>query len=247
MISKITKILATAGMLAVFSFANNSNATEGMTGGIMVGVGGDIGFYSNENTDLIYSPDGGTTDISTFNSKIDTSYGGYVTVGYMMDCLEGAIEAGYRQFKEKDSKNSVSKLESKQWFGMLRGTYYLDLQSSIYPYVMAGVGLVRSKINATLVKDASPIDATQYANIDDLKITKFGYEAGIGVATMFQSAMIGLGYKFFGVANIEDGDDYSDATFTGFDQAAVDNANAVKFGEIAQKIHTVEAFVKVTF
>ena len=31
MISKITKILATAGMLAVFSFANNSNAAEGMS------------------------------------------------------------------------------------------------------------------------------------------------------------------------------------------------------------------------
>ena len=106
MISKITKILATAGMLAVFSFANNSNAAEGMSSGMMVGIGGDIGFHSNENSDLVYDPLGDKATTSVFNSKLDSSYAGYVTVGYMMDCIEGAIEVGYRQFKEKDTTGS---------------------------------------------------------------------------------------------------------------------------------------------
>ncbi len=251
MISKVTKILATAGMLAVFSFANNSYSAEsnGLVGGMTVGIGGDIGFKVNENSDLRYTIDG--TDFATFNSQRDTSYAGYITAGYMMDCLEGALEIGYRQLKENDSKNTGSKLESKQWFGMLRGTYYLDLQSAIYPYVMAGLGIVRSEITATLVKDASPIVAADFATLTGgLKINKFGYEAGLGVATMVQSAVIGVGYKFFGVANIKDSDSYTNATFTDFAQKQLDPdvlAQAMKFGEISQKIHTVEAFAKVTF
>ena len=253
MISKVTKILATAGMLAVFSFANNSYSAEsnGLVGGMTVGIGGDIGFKVNENNDFKYMPDNATADdIATFNSKRDTSYAGYITAGYMMDCLEGALEIGYRQLKEKDSKNTGSKLESKQWFGMLRGTYYLDLQSAIYPYVMAGLGIVRSEITATLVQDETEDASADYATITGgLKINKFGYEAGLGVATMVQSAVIGVGYKFFGVANIKDSDSYTNATFTDFEQEEIDSADLadMRFGEISQKIHTVEAFAKVTF
>ena len=249
MISKVTKILATAGMLAVFSFANNSYSAEsnGLVGGMTVGIGGDIGFKVNENNDFKYTPDG--QDFATFNSKRDTSYAGYITAGYMMDCLEGALEIGYRQLKENDSKNTGSKLESKQWFGMLRGTYYLDLQSAIYPYVMAGLGIVRSEITATLVQDEGDASADYATITGGLKINKFGYEAGLGVATMVQSAVIGVGYKFFGVANIKDSDSYTNATFTDFAQEEVTGADLadMRFGDISQKIHTVEAFAKVTF
>jgi opacity protein-like surface antigen len=251
MISKITRILATAGMLAVFGLSSNSFAdNSGLTSGMTAGIGGDIGFHINENSDFKYTTDGTADNTSTFNAEIDSSYAGYITIGYMMDCLEGAIEGGYRQLKEKDSKGTGSKLESKQWFGMIRGTYYLDLQSSVYPYIMAGIGIVRSEVTATMIKDATPVDPTQFATLSGgLKINKFGYEAGIGLATMLQSAVIGAGYKFFGVANLDDTDSYTGATFTDFAQKPLDAATlaTMKFGDISQKIHTVEAFVKVTF
>jgi len=238
-------------MLAVFAFSNNSFAAEcnnnggGLTPGMVAGIIGDIGFAINENSDFVYDPAGDKKDISTFNAKIDSSYGGSILFGYLMENgLEGALEVGYRQTKEKD-KTTASRLESDQWFGMIRGTYYLDLQTMVYPYIMAGIGIVRSDIKATLIKDDGT--ATDVAKISDLKKNKLGYQAGVGLSTVMQSAIIGIGYKFFGVAKIQDTDDYTDAKFTDFAAKPVADLTKVKFGSINQNFHTVEAFIKMVF
>lgn len=251
----MTKILATAGMLAVFSFANNSYSQDnngmGITPGMVGGIGVDIGFAINENKDLKYTPDNtDPTTVATFDAKRDTSYGVYALLGYVMESgLEGALEVGYRQLKEKD-KVSPSKLESKQWYGMLRGTYYLDLQSLVYPYIMAGVGVARSEIKATLIQDAesgSAIDPTKIATIDNLKDNKLAYEAGVGISAVMQAAVFSIGYKYFGISSIDDSDSYSDGSFTTFDGTPVEDLTKMKFGSIDTNIHTIEANVKVIF
>ena len=249
MISKLVKIISTAGMLAVFGFANNSysadaTGTSGLTPGMIAGIGGDIGFAINENTDTKFTPNG--TDFATFSAKKDTSYGVYGIVGYMMENgIEGALEVGYRQFKQKD-KVSESTFKSKQMFGMIRGTYYLDMQTMVYPYLMAGIGLARSDISASLVKDAGNA-ATDVATIDSLKVNKFAYQAGVGISTVMQSAILSVGYKYFGIAQIDDKDSSTDAVYTDFAGAAPADLTKVKFGKISQNIHTVEANVKLVF
>ena len=157
MFSKFLKFATGATMIALLGL-NNANAT-GLTPGMTFGVGAEWMFGIKTNRDLSYivdtAPVGtalGDGDLYSLDMKRDNGYGGSVSVGYLMDSgFEGGLEVLYKELKYKDAV-SKSTLETTNLIGLLKGTYYIDLGSMIYPYITAGVGIAHISAKGTIYK-----------------------------------------------------------------------------------------------
>jgi opacity protein-like surface antigen len=257
MASKLTKIIAGATMLAVMAFNSSANAA-GMTPGMMIGIGGDMLFAIKENTDTKYVVGDVpketalvAKDTYTLSTKKDSGYGGNVSFGYLMDNgLAGELELGYRDIKYKDKVNK-STAETTNMTAILKGTYYIDLGSMIYPYVTAGAGIARvdakgTIYNADATKGAvTPAVADTFVKFDSMKQNVLAYQAGAGITTTVGSAMLGAGYKFFGTYKMEDSKDHTDMTVADGVGGKFTNYKDFTFGKFTQNIHTIEIFAKM--
>jgi opacity protein-like surface antigen len=129
------------------------------------------------------------------------------------------------------------------------------------PYVTVGAGIARDKSKGTLF-DNAPLAATPAANLQtgpnqvsfkDLTKTTFAYQAGAGIATSFDNVVLGVGYKFFGLASFSDSNTDLTASVvskTGTDVAPVIGTyalNNLNFGSMKKNTHNVTAFVKFAF
>jgi opacity protein-like surface antigen len=179
--SKLSKF----ALVASLAFASMSNASAaGLTPGMTIGLGGDYVFKINENTN--FAPEITPGNKTTFNASKDKGWGGNVSFGYMMENgILGELELGYRDLKYVDSKTTTNTLETTNMLGLLRGTYYIDLGSMVYPYITAAAGAVR--INAK-----GKIDTLDFS---DLTAWKVAADAGLGLAVSMDSFIVSLGAK----------------------------------------------------
>lgn len=230
----------------------------GLGSGMTFGVGVDFGFAINGNSDFIVAaiPVGtGTpaipaaaTKAITFAQKHDSLYGAYANIGWMMDNgLEANVELGYHQLKFKDKNFSSNSMEDDILSGMLNLTYYADLFDGMFlPYVTVGAGIGRIDSKGTLY-DTTDSATANVITFKDLTKTTFGYQAGVGVATSFDSIVLGVGYKFLGFSSFSDSN--SDLSVTVVDKDAVGgviNSSAFNFGSKKINTHNVTVFAKFT-
>ena len=254
MFSKFLKFATGATMIALLGL-NNANAT-GLTPGMTFGVGAEWMFGIKTNRDLSYTV--GTTPVGTalveedlysLDMKRDNGYGGSVSVGYLMDSgFEGGLEVLYKELKYKDAV-SKSTLETTNLIGLLKGTYYIDLGSMIYPYITAGVGISHISAKGTIVNadqtTAAAAGAPQFVKFTDMKANKLAGDAGIGIAAAMQSALFSVGVKASTNQNMEDSKSYTDMKVVNGNGAAFNNSSDFAFGKLSQMNYEVEAKLKV--
>lgn len=219
---------------------------------------------------------------TAFNAKHDYAYGGNISWGYMMSKgLEANVEVGYHQTKTKSTTISGSSMKSDIVSGLINGVYYADFGSMVLPYVSLGVGVARTKTNgilvdrqsaligSTLLADTSALDTSNTVrdviSFNDLKATRLAYQAGVGISAMLDSALVGIGYKFFGVNDLDSSDhDFTDMTAVKSGNIATAAAGVVTaadlstgsnialkgaelplaFGTLSNQIHNVTVFAK---
>lgn len=262
-----------------YEAAPMSMKKSGLGSGMTLGVGVDGGFAVNSNSDFVISaiqvpiaafgplnPAAAfATQAITFNQKRDTLYGAYASLGWMMSSgIEANAEIAYHQFKLKDKNNSKNSIESDIVSGMLNVNYYIDMFDGMFlPYVTVGAGIARDKSKGTLF-DNTPLVAAGVAagvqngpnqvSFKDLTKTTFAYQAGAGIATSFDNVVLGVGYKFFGLASFSDSN--TDLTASVVSQTGgnavpviVGNyaLNNLNFGSMKKNTHNVTAFVKFAF
>jgi hypothetical protein len=177
-----------------------------------------------------------------FNMKRDKGYGGNVTFGYLNEYgFLGELELGYKKLKYKDA-NYKSTMETNNVLGLLRGTYYLDLGSMIYPYLTGAVGLSRINAKGTIYGvTKGDIDSTlKYLDFKDLQAIKIAGDAGIGIATMMDNAILSLGVK--AAANKAIKDNFYTASFNG--KQSLDS-KGFSFGQLTQRNYAIEAKFKM--
>jgi hypothetical protein len=215
---------------------------KGLTPGMTIGIGGDWLFGIDENKDFVTSlTDGTNTYTYLLNSKLDSGYGGSLSFGYMMDSnFLGELEVAYKDIKYKDSTNSGNSLETTNWLGLLRGTYFIDAGSMVYPYLSAAVGFSRVKIdNATIVGNNADADVIKFS---DIKKTKIAGDLGIGIAAAMQSALLSVGLKVAANQDIKSSD--LSATYTD-GSAFPDDKYTASFGKLRQINYGVEAKLRM--
>ena len=231
MISKFKKIAAGATMLSVAAFSSNVRAeipAEGMVGGIF----GSYGVATKSNKDTVVNMEAGSvkpgvttptavpavpvaaTGPFTLDAEKDSTWDAGIYLGYLMgNGLEGGLELGYRKFKAKDKTNTKNELEVTDMTALLSGTFYVDMGSSIHPYVNVGVGMARAEAKGVIHVDGAKKD-TDMVKFDALKKWIVAYKAGVGVAMTFDNFVVGVGYKLGGFGSMDKGKDYKDATVT---------------------------------
>ncbi len=218
----------------------------GLSSGMTFGIGGNYGFAINSNSDFVV-PDiaaGAAAGAApafagtTFNQKHDSLYGGFVSLGWMMENGLGAdVRVGYDQLKLKNKDNAKDSLESDIISATLNVTYYLDLFEGLFlPYVSIGGGLARINTKGTLYDNAAAPVALAFK---DLKKTYFKYEASAGVSTSFDSVILGLEYKFSGVPSFSDVS--SDVSVTANN---IKVTNPFSYGSYKFNTHNVSASIK---
>ena len=251
MFSKFLKFATGATMIALLGL-NNANAT-GLTPGMTFGVGAEWMFGIKTNRDLSYTATNahGLTqgEIYSLDMKRDNGYGGSVSVGYLMDSgFEGGLEVLYKELKYKDAV-SKSTLETTNLIGLLKGTYYIDLGSMIYPYITAGVGISHISAKGTIVNadqtTAAAAGAPQFVKFTDMKANKLAGEVGVGIAAAVQSALFSVGVKASTNQNMEDSKSYTDMKVVNGNGAAFNNSSDFAFGKLSQMNYEVEAKLKV--
>ena len=251
MFSKFLKFATGATMIALLGL-NNANAT-GLTPGMTFGVGAEWMFGIKTNRDLSYTV--GTTPVGTalveedlysLDMKRDNGYGGSVSVGYLMDSgFEGGLEVLYKELKYKDAV-SKSTLETTNLIGLLKGTYYIDLGSMIYPYITAGVGISHISAKGTLYRvPVAAAGATEFVKFTDMKANKLAGDAGIGIAAAMQSALFSVGVKASTNQNMEDSKSYTDMKVVDGAGDAFTSNSDFAFGRLTQMNYEVEAKLKV--
>ena len=250
MFSKFLKFATGATMIALLGL-NNANAT-GLTPGMTFGVGAEWMFGIKTNKDLSYkvlpAANGLTAnDIYSLDMKRDNGYGGSVSVGYLMDSgFEGGLEVLYKELKYKDAV-SKSTLETTNLIGLLKGTYYIDLGSMIYPYITAGVGIAHISAKGTIYKvpAAAAAGPTEFVKFTDMKANKLAGDAGIGIAAAMQSALFSVGVKASTNQNMEDSKSYTDMKVVNGAGTAFTSNSDFAFGKLSQMNYEVEAKLKV--
>jgi len=255
MLSKFLKFATGATMIALLGL-NNANAT-GLTPGMTFGVGAEYMFGIKTNKDLSYTvgtaaPAGTALDpaaIYSLDMKRDNGYGGSVSVGYLMDSgFEGGLEVQYKELKYKDAVNKGT-LETTNLIGLLKGTYYIDLGSMIYPYISAGIGIAHINAKGTIYNAdaafAAVAGAPQFVKFSDMKANKLAGDAGIGIAAAMQSALFSIGLKVSANQNMADSKSYSDMKVADGAGAAFRNNSDFAFGKLSQVNYEVEAKLKV--
>ena len=252
MFSKFLKFATGATMIALLGL-NNANAT-GLTPGMTFGVGAEWMFGIKTNKDLSYkvlpAANGLTAnDIYSLDMKRDNGYGGSVSVGYLMDSgFEGGLEVLYKELKYKDAV-SKSTLETTNLIGLLKGTYYIDLGSMIYPYITAGVGIAHISAKGTIYNAdqamAAAAGAPQFVKFTDMKANKLAGDAGIGIAAAMQSALFSVGVKASTNQNMEDSKSYTDMKVVDGAGDAFTSNSDFAFGRLTQMNYEVEAKLKV--
>ena len=248
MFSKFLKFATGATMIALLGL-NNANAT-GLTPGMTFGVGAEWMFGIKTNKDLSYTATNvaGLTagNIYSLDMKRDNGYGGSVSVGYLMDSgFEGGLEVLYKELKYKDAV-SKSTLETTNLIGLLKGTYYIDLGSMIYPYITAGVGISHISAKGTLYRvPVAAAGPTEFVKFTDMKANKLAGDAGVGIAAAMQSALFSVGVKASTNQNMEDSKSYTDMKVVNGAGAAFTNSSAFAFGKLSQMNYEVEAKLKV--
>ena len=214
----MTKFLMAAISFSVLFSSSNAKA-EMLDSGVILGVGGNYVASKSKS---------GDTQIDSVIKK-NYGLGGYISLGYLVSSsFEGGLELGYREFKIKPNTNAgiISSVEDMLYvkiggpIGLLVGSYYIDMDSVINPYIKAGLGL---NIISLRVDEKLGVD-----NQSEKKTT-VAYKAGVGVSTVFSSMIIGVGYEFFGTLKK--------------DWPAVSKIDFAQL--VAQKMHSVEAFVKI--
>lgn len=236
------------------------------------GIGGDFGFGINSGEDFRVNPvtivpaiectDNGKPDadcktqgqiipaITTaqfiFNKKFDNMYGANISLGGMIiPNVELSLELAYNQLSIHDADNHPSKLDLDTLRGLVNLTYYLGLQhASITPYISAGIGLVRDKLNGTLYDNADiSAETTSKISFGDAVHTGFGYQLGLGLVKSINcNTMFGIGYKLIGVSRIEGHDVSPDVTVTqGLNKI---NTKSLPFSIGNTNAHNITAFLK---
>lgn len=261
MFSKFLKFATGATMLALLGFGANNAQSTSLTPGMTFGIGAEWMFHAKKNSDFSYLV--GTTvpagtgltastaaspNIFTFDMKRDNGYGGSVSFGYLMDSgFEGGIEVLYKNLKYKDG-STRSTLETDNWIGLLKGTYYVDLGSMIYPYITAGIGIAHVNAKGTIYNTSTTIPsgtANEFVKFSDLKANKLAGDAGIGIAAAFQSALVSLGLKVSGNQHISDNHSHSDMKVYDGAGAQFTNNSEFTFGKLTQINYEVEAKIKL--
>lgn len=239
--------------------------------GPIIGIAGDFGFSIIKDdsfiipttaTQFIFSEDptgtpNGSIPTSTFHSKHDYAYGGNLSYGYLAsNNMETNLELAYHQIKNMDKDRKESFIKSDIVSLMVNGVYYAKIHNSIQPYINLGVGISRTNANGEIIST----DTTAIVNINNnltfsnLRAFKPSYQAGLGLSTELNSAILGIGYKFFGVADINDNDNSfsnlrvstnftPEGGITGSTLTMLNSEN-FKFGTLNNQIHNVSVFLK---
>lgn len=266
--------------------------TSGLMPGMVLGVTGDFGFAINENneftvaiingvnTSTAINPSNNLVINSTpiiFHAEHDAAYGGEISYGYLTESgIEGNISLGYHQIKNTDKEITTHAVESDIFTAMVNGAYYADF-GKVYPYITVGAGISRTNARGNFVDDvtAAPVIPTPfntnqaifggpiYVNFSNLRAIKLAYQAGIGLSTTVESVLLGVGYKFFGVASIEDADDsYSDlivaqvssviskdgagnVTSGNYPSNIENTRKNFRFGHLENNVHNISVFAKL--
>lgn len=258
---------------------------SGMTFGIGGDFG--FAINSNSDFDVasmtVTTPNTATTGVlksitfggANFSQKRDNAYGAYANLGWMMDNgLEANIEIGYHQIKNKDKTNSSSHIESDVLSGMINATYYVDLFDGMFlPYVTVGAGIARTEAKGTIYDNLngstiaqaitggtadSTLTSSNSIVFKDLTKTRFAYQAGVGISTSFDSVILGVGYKFFGVSSFSDSNSDAQATLNAgsanpnYPTGSVLSVDATSklsenFGSLQNNTHNITVFAKFLF
>jgi len=228
--------------------------------GMMFGVFGDFGVGINSNSDFALGviktgtgnppvPAADTTAV-TFIQRRDSAYGGGVQFGWMMaNSLEAFIELSYKQIQNKSSSDNSNKIESDILSGMIGVNYFVDLFNGLFlPFVGVAGGIARNKASGTIY-DKPNHEEANVITFDNLVKTHFCYQVGIGVATNFDNAILGLEYKFFTGPSVSSSN--SDFTVNVVDPdgagGALANPSSVNFGSLKNNAHFLTVFFKFLF
>jgi hypothetical protein len=226
----------------------HADSLPGMSIGVSLDYGIDIIKSENFKIKTIQADLAPLTNPSfpAFNmvQKLNYFYGGEISFGYMMENRIGAsINVAYHQSKIDDKNNKDSFLKPTILSGMLNFDYSLDLGLILYPYVSLGAGLGRIDIEGQFHNGDLELD------IKNLKKNKLIYQIGGGLLVK----NFGIGYKFFGLMDINDSDTFTDLNVnlnnngTGVAAGQVNfqlPSDAFKFNTFENKNHIVTAFMK---
>lgn len=192
-----------------------------------------------------------------FNAYNDYSYGGNLSYGYLIkNSLEANLELGYHQIKNIDKDSQGSFIKSNIMSAMVNGIFYVNINSFLHPYFSVGAGIARTNATANIVdKVLVDVNVTvpDIISIDNLKILKFAYQAGLGLTTHVGSAILGIGYKLFAVADIKDNENFSDLTILNREHNDIENKDMIStlnpgipftFGTLSNKVHNISIFAK---
>lgn len=241
----------------------DSGAIIGASADFGIGINEDNNFYvqkiSKDSLSLFEDLPLSDFPATAFSAKNDYAYGGNISYGYLTaNNFETNLELGYHQVKNLDKLEIGSFIKSDIISLMLNGIYYANIHPSIQPYINLGIGGARTKANGVIITSDTfnnPDNTTiDILNFNNLKVFKLAYQAGLGLSTEFKSAILGIGYKFFGVADINQDDSFSDLTVSttfvlpdatppSITTHLLDTSN-FKFGTLSNKIHNVSIFIK---
>ena len=219
MISKITKLLSIVVFSSVVFFVPTAKA-EILGNGVTLGLGGHYVMTAQND----YSDE--------YVLEKERALGGYVSLGYLIcNGFEIGLEGGYRVVKVKDAENLGLSIKITNVVGLIMGSYYLDTNFNVYPYVKVGAGINRMGVDVKVPHIFNPI-------LSKKNVTAF--KTGIGVATVFESVVVGIGYEFFGTlkANLFESKDKDGFDFKMQPRGSSDS------DFVSERNHSIEAFIK---
>ena len=256
MFSKFLKFTTKVSMIALLSLsAKNANAeiARGMTFGIggewMAGIDKNHHFSFESQTHSHQGNDHHHDDY-TLHMRKDQGFGGSLSIGYLMENgFEAGLEVLYKELKYRDHTIHDGHLETHNLIGLLKGTYYIDLGSMIYPYMTAGIGIAHIRAEGVVYNDdpvqASTPGARQFVKFDHMHSNKLAGDAGFGLAFAMQEALLSLGVKISGNHHMSGSHHYHDINITdGIRNHFRDNED-FDFGKLSQVNYSVEAKLKI--
>jgi opacity protein-like surface antigen len=141
--------------------------------------------------------------------------------------------------------NGHSYMETHNLIGLLKGTYYIDLGSMVYPYVTAGIGIAHIKAEGKIYnKNHSKHDSKQFIKFHDIRANKLAGDAGVGIAVAMQNTLLSLGVKVSGNQHISGGHHHNVKVTDGSGKHFSNNHD-FNFGKLTQVNYEVEAKIKM--
>ena len=209
-------------LLATSLFVLSVFASHAMDNDSNVYVRADVG-YGFDNVKI--SDDSYNSISAAYNKDIQSNQSlkgafGDIGVGYKMSAnfrtdITLNLTHMYKTHKDlmafttfgKGSDFDINKDKETRWENkakkisiMLNGYYDIRNQSEFTPYLMAGIGINKSKIKSTVLQTEDNDNGNRYLEINSKNLTSFAYHVGVGVTyKMSEQLTLDLAYKAYGI------------------------------------------------